>query len=70
MCYVSGKGCYRVKCQTKGKFSKGKATPITLRKIRKFLRNIPDSRMGFFLGMESGGDVKFFSPGAPVRPQG
>ena len=24
--------------------------------------------MGFFLGMESGGDVKFYSPGAPVSP--
>ena len=32
----------------------------------KTLRNIPDSRKGFFLGMESGGDVKFFSPGGPV----
>ena len=25
--------------------------------------------MGLFLGMESGGDVKFYSPGAPVWPQ-
>ena len=24
--------------------------------------------MGLFLGMESGGDVKFYSPGAPVSP--
>ena len=24
--------------------------------------------MGSFLGMESGGDVKFYSPGAPVSP--
>ena len=35
-------------------------------KFRIFFKNIPDSRIGFFLGMESGGDVKFFSPGAPV----
>ena len=31
-----------------------------------FFKNIPDSRIGLFLGMESGGDVKFYSPGAPV----
>ena len=37
-------------------------------KFRIFFKNNPDSRIGFFLGMESGGDVKFFSPGAPVRP--
>ncbi len=29
-------------------------------KIRKFLKNISDSRMGLFLGMESGGDKIFF----------
>ena len=37
-------------------------------KFRIFFKNNPDSRIGFFLGMESGGDVKFYSPGAPVRP--
>ena len=37
-------------------------------KLRIFLKNIPDSRIGFFLGMKLGGDVKFYSPGAPVRP--
>ena len=37
-------------------------------KIRIFFKNILNSRIGFFLGMESGGDVKFYSPGAPVRP--
>ena len=35
-------------------------------KFRIFLKNIPDIRMRFLLGMESGGDVKFFSPGGPV----
>ena len=39
-----------------------------LQKFRIFLKNNLDSRIGFFLGMESGGDVKFYSPGAPVRP--
>ena len=34
--------------------------------FRIFSKNIPDSRIGLFLGMESGGDVKFYSPGAPV----
>ena len=38
-------------------------------KFRIFFKNIPDSRIGFFLGMESGGDVKFFSLGAPILPQ-
>ena len=37
-------------------------------KFRIFFKNNPDSRIGFFLGTESGGDVKFYSPGAPVRP--
>ena len=32
-------------------------------KFRRFLKDIPDSRIGFFLGMKLGGDVKFYSPG-------
>ena len=38
-------------------------------KFRIFLKNIPDIRMRFLLGMESGGDRTFFSPGGPVWPQ-
>ena len=38
-------------------------------KFRIFFKHIPDIRMRFLLGMESGGDVKFFSPGGPVWPQ-
>ena len=30
------------------------------------LAKIQDSRIGLFLAMESGGDVKFYSLGAPV----
>ncbi len=37
-------------------------------KFRIFFKNIPDIRMRFLLGMESGGDVKFFSLGAPDKP--
>ena len=37
---------------------------LSIAKIQDIFKNIPDSRMGFFLGMESGSDVKFFSPGA------
>ena len=37
-------------------------------KFRIFFKNIPGIRMGLFLGMESGGDVKFYSPGAHVSP--
>ena len=39
---------------------------LDLAKIQDIFENILDSRMGFFLGMESDGDVKLFSPGAPV----
>ena len=31
-----------------------------------FFKNIPDSRIGLFLGMESGGDAKFYSPGSKI----
>ena len=34
--------------------------------FRIFFKNYLDGRIGFFLGMESDGDVKFFSPGAPI----
>ena len=33
-------------------------------KFRIFIKFILDSR----IGIKSGGDVKFYSPGAPVRP--
>ena len=52
----------------KGKAGNSRALNLARAKIQDIFWNIPDSRIGFFLGMESGGDVKFFSPGAPVRP--
>ena len=37
-------------------------------KFRRFLKNIPDSRKRFLLGIELGGDVKFWAPSGPIRP--
>ena len=54
--------------QQKGRAFHSGALVLALAKFRIFLKNILDSRIGLFLGMdrmESGSDVKFYSPGAP-----